>query len=91
MLGKLAGVETFNLAKLGAVLLSIIGVVLVSESDNAILAPDLPEPAYHPRRLAGDALALASALLYACYVILLKLRIGDESRVSCVRSACTRI
>lgn len=31
--------------------------------------------------MLGDALALLSALFYAIYVILLKVRIGDESRI----------
>jgi solute carrier family 35 protein F5 len=33
------------------------------------------------RPLLGDALALLSALFYALYVILLKVRIGDEERI----------
>jgi solute carrier family 35 protein F5 len=34
-----------------------------------------------PRPILGDALALVSALFYALYVILLKVRMGSESRV----------
>jgi solute carrier family 35, member F5 len=34
-----------------------------------------------PYPLFGDALALCSALAYSAYVILLKFRIGDESRI----------
>lgn len=42
----------------------------------------MPNPEGRLRRpLFGDALALLSALFYALYVILLKVRIQDESRV----------
>lgn len=34
-----------------------------------------------PRPLLGDSFALASAIFYALYVILLKVRIRDEARV----------
>lgn len=78
-LGHILGLETFSLLKLSAVIASILGVSLVTkgdseaESQQALKAP-----------LLGDALALLSALLYAGYVSLLKLRVGDESRISCV-------
>lgn len=32
--------------------------------------------------LIGDVLALSSALFYALYVVLLKVRIGEESRIN---------
>lgn len=81
-LGHILGLETFSILKLGAVVASILGVSLVTkgdseaESQNALKAP-----------LLGDALALLSALLYAGYVSLLKLRVGDESRISYVNSS----
>ena len=58
----------------------MIGVILVSKADEDI-SPQadekLPENA-----IVGDLLALSSALLYACYVLLLKVKVGDESRMS---------
>jgi solute carrier family 35 protein F5 len=66
---------------------SFVGVVLVSLADSsyprtgtgdkpADLLPPLPNPPL------GDSLALISALFYALYVSLLKVRIRDESRVN---------
>lgn len=68
---------------------SIIGVIVISKSDASIPTttdPSLPlppTPSPTPSApLLGDALALISALAYAFYVILLKVRIRTESRVS---------
>ena len=69
---------------------SFTGVILVSLSDSggtppAPLAP-APTSSLSPLRnghlsLLGDSLALLSALFYAFYVILLKVRIRSESRI----------
>jgi solute carrier family 35, member F5 len=70
-----------------------VGVVLVSLSDSD--APPVPRPPPAPTTgllkpsavqrgnlsLLGDSLALVSALFYALYVILLKVRIRSESRI----------
>jgi solute carrier family 35, member F5 len=89
-MGRVAGVDVITLAKTGAVLTSFIGVVLVSLSDSSnpsnqppvdpVLTNIVTTP---PTRqyLLGDALALFSASLYACYAILLKVRIRSESRI----------
>ena len=59
--------------------LSFLGVVLVTRSDSTLSTEsnphDLPS---HP--IAGDLAALLSAAFYAVYVILLKVRVGDEDR-----------
>ncbi len=67
-----------------AFLSSFVGVVLVSLSDSS--QPQPPEPttgtSYLPTMpLVGDAFALLSALFYALYVTLLKVRIRSESRI----------
>jgi solute carrier family 35 protein F5 len=62
-------------------------VLLVSISDSNSLVTSKPQPIMdgpsehisHP--LLGDMLALISAIFYALYVILLKVRIRAESRV----------
>lgn len=78
LLGSMWGVETFTPGKLLTVLTSSLGVLLVTHADrvstNAAAAPS--------HALLGDALALFSAVCYAGYVILLKVRIGSESRIS---------
>ncbi|CAO3594811.1 unnamed protein product [Absidia cylindrospora] len=75
--GVLVKVEQFNWIKMFAVGVSFIGVVLVSWSDQ------LTTMATHDvhNKLVGDLLALAGAMFYGIYTVLLKLRIGEESRI----------
>ena len=56
---------------------SFIGVVLVTRSDSTISSTVIDTPA---RPILGDCAALLSASFYAVYVILLKVRVGDEDR-----------
>jgi solute carrier family 35 protein F5 len=74
-LGAATGVELFSLGKLTAVIMSFVGVLMVTRADSVV-----GTRAGNP--YLGDLLALASAFFYATYVVLLKKRIGDESRVS---------
>ncbi|GAA98818.1 uncharacterized protein L969DRAFT_18434 [Mixia osmundae IAM 14324] len=76
------GLERFNLGRLAAVTVSVIGVMLVTKGDKDLTTDTLgatPEPK-HP--LIGDGMILVSAMLYAVYTILLKARIKDESRIN---------
>ena len=59
------------------------GVALVSLSDSASNAGGNAEPgsAFAPAPIIGDFLALLSALFYATYVTLLKVRVREESRM----------
>ncbi|KAH9898071.1 hypothetical protein C8Q73DRAFT_683578 [Cubamyces lactineus] len=86
-IGRIFRVESLTIVKIGAVITSFVGVVLVSLSDSS-----QPEPAGPPAPTAGmshlpsmpiigDALALFSALFYALYVTLLKVRIRSEDRI----------
>lgn len=68
-IGAAFGVEKFDLQRLGVVVMSVIGVVLVSNSDQKV---GEDETAGKP--LLGDVLALISAGLYAFYVLLMKVR-----------------
>lgn len=88
-LGAMIGVEVFSFAKLGAVTMSFLGVLMVMRADVNVQDGDRTrfpgggnpgQEAAMP--FAGDSLALASALFYAVYVILLKFRIGREERIS---------
>ncbi|SGZ28362.1 BQ5605_C027g10322 [Microbotryum silenes-dioicae] len=74
--GSCVGVEAFTSGKLGSVVLSILGVIIISKFDSTLPPTTAPFP------LLGDSLALLSALAYAFYVILLKVRIRTEARVS---------
>ncbi|KAF8898624.1 hypothetical protein BD779DRAFT_1484858 [Infundibulicybe gibba] len=86
-IGRLFRVETLTFAKIGAVLTSFSGVLLVSLSDSSAKPEGashriVTHSANHARRpVLGDALALLSAIFYALYVILLKVKIQSESRV----------
>lgn len=65
---------------------SFCGSVLVTTSDSwsdkpAGVPPLLNEGGHELRPILGDLLALLSALFYALYVILLKVRIREESRI----------
>ncbi|CAO1614621.1 unnamed protein product [Sympodiomycopsis kandeliae] len=80
-LGSLTGVEQFTRTKFLAVVISFIGVVLVTHADssNPDVGPGDSTPSNAP---LGDFLSLLSAFFYAVYVTLLKLRIKSEDRVS---------
>ncbi|KZP31217.1 hypothetical protein FIBSPDRAFT_849710 [Athelia psychrophila] len=86
IIGRLFQVESLTLAKAGAVVLSFCGSVLVTSSDSWSAQPEgapplLSEGGRELRPVLGDLLALFSALFYALYVILLKVRIREESRI----------
>jgi solute carrier family 35 protein F5 len=69
-----------NRAKVLSAVASFIGVVLVTRSDASIESKNLTASGAPAHPILGDALALLSALFYSIYVILLKVRLGDESR-----------
>uniref|UniRef100_A0A8H8CRK7 EamA domain-containing protein n=1 Tax=Psilocybe cubensis TaxID=181762 RepID=A0A8H8CRK7_PSICU len=85
-IGRLFRVETLSLVKIGAVIISFTGVILVSISDSVPTQSIGPESSFNSRvnsvAFFGDALALLSAMFYAMYVILLKVRIKSESRIN---------
>lgn len=83
--GSVIGVERFTLRKLLGVLASLAGIVLISTLDvsgeNDENRGSFPHKT--PRELAtGDSMAFLSAILYGFYVVLMKKRIGDESKVN---------
>lgn len=75
-LGTATGVEIFSFGKLLSVFMSFVGVLMVTRADSSATQTEASN-AY-----LGDILALASAFFYATYVVLLKKRIGEESRIS---------
>ncbi|KAF2126678.1 hypothetical protein P153DRAFT_425191 [Dothidotthia symphoricarpi CBS 119687] len=83
--GALLRVERFTLRKCIAVGASLAGVALISSID---VSGETDEnrgsfPHKSPRELAlGDTMAFVSAVLYGFYAVLMKKRIGDESRVN---------
>ena len=84
LFGAWLAVERFTIRKLIGVIASLTGIVLVSSIDltgNTDKNRGSFPHKSHLQLLAGDALALASALLYGIYTSLMKKRIGNESRV----------
>ncbi|KAF8974030.1 hypothetical protein BDZ97DRAFT_1912469 [Flammula alnicola] len=87
-IGRLFRVEKLTILKIGAVFASFMGVILVSLSDSESTPAAVPalhlkgqQVTVDSRATMGDMLALISALFYAMYVILLKVRIKSESRI----------
>ncbi|KAF9569676.1 hypothetical protein CPC08DRAFT_677317 [Agrocybe pediades] len=82
-IGSVFRVEKLSLIKIGAVTTSFVGVALVSMSDSQAKQPGQTSigHAFNMVVVFGDFLALISALFYAMYVTLLKVRIKSESRI----------
>ncbi|OBZ80040.1 hypothetical protein A0H81_00892 [Grifola frondosa] len=87
-IGRIFRVETLTIVKIGAVATSFAGVILVSLSDSSLSQPSQPSSSpgtpsapLPSMPVLGDILALLSALFYALYVTLLKVRIRSESRI----------
>lgn len=78
-------VEKFTMKKLLGVMASLAGIVLISSVD---LSGDNDKnrgsfPHKSAREIAlGDGMALFSAVLYGIYAVMMKKRIGDESRIN---------
>ncbi|POS88435.1 hypothetical protein EPUL_000044, partial [Erysiphe pulchra] len=84
--GALAKVELFSCRKLFGVLASLVGVILISivdlsGEDNDEHRGNFPHKSQSEIAL-GDAMAIASALLYGIYTVLMKKRIDNEDRVN---------
>ncbi|MBW0519054.1 hypothetical protein O181_058769 [Austropuccinia psidii MF-1] len=77
--GVALGAEKFSFGKLVAVGLSITGVILVSKSDRD--TSHTSGTTSYQQWILGDILSLSSAALYALYVVLMKVKVRDESRV----------
>ena len=80
-------VEKFTIKKLIGVLASLAGIALISSIDVSANHDknrgSFPHKS-HREIAIGDILAFSSAIIYAIYSILMKKKIGDESRVDMV-------
>ncbi|KAA8900175.1 hypothetical protein FN846DRAFT_959402 [Sphaerosporella brunnea] len=84
IIGSLLRTERFTATKLLSVLVSLLGIVLISTTDlspSGSSSSDAPVERTPIQVLTGDAMALLSALAYSTYITLLKVRAGNESRV----------
>ncbi len=73
VVGAAAGVDSFTVVKLLAVMCALGGVALVSLEDTEQDGSD---------SLKGDLLCVLSSMMYACYIVFLKLRIPHEDQVN---------
>ncbi|KAK2766988.1 hypothetical protein FQN54_006305 [Arachnomyces sp. PD_36] len=83
--GAVVGVEKFTMKKLLGVLASLVGIILISSVDISGSEEDNRGSFPHktPAEIAlGDAMAAFSAIMYGIYTIVMKKRIGSESRVN---------
>lgn len=77
VIGYIFHQETFTTTKILSLIALFIGVLCVTLNDN----PKTSDSAPFAMILAGDLLALFSALCYGIYSILLKLKVKDDSRI----------
>jgi solute carrier family 35 protein F5 len=80
LVGSLAKTESFNKIKIMALLLSFMGVILITKTDSDNVSQELQRTKLSI--FIGNLLALTGALLYGVYTTLLKYRIKDESRIN---------
>lgn len=80
LVGSLAKTETFNKIKVFGLLLSFIGVILITKTDSENVSHDLQRTKLSI--FIGNLLALTGALLYGIYTTLLKYKIKHESRIN---------
>jgi solute carrier family 35 protein F5 len=85
LIGTFWGVERFTVKKLCGVLASLAGIILISTVDLSGQSDKNRGSFPHKttRELAiGNAMAFFSAVLYGVYAVVMKKRIGDESKVN---------
>ncbi|TLS28408.1 hypothetical protein PpBr36_01571 [Pyricularia pennisetigena] len=79
------GVEGFSMRKLGGVLASLAGVVLISTVDLSGRSDEDRGNFPHKSQIEvaiGDSMAFVSAIIYGLYVTVMKRRVGNEDRVN---------
>ncbi|OTB06179.1 hypothetical protein M426DRAFT_319248 [Hypoxylon sp. CI-4A] len=79
-------IEPFSVRKLIGVLASLAGIILIStvdlsSKDNDDNRGNFPHKS-HQQIAIGDAMAFFSAVVYGLYVVVMKVRIGNEERVN---------
>ncbi|ONH65549.1 Thiamine-repressible mitochondrial transport protein THI74 [Cyberlindnera fabianii] len=80
VVGALAKTEKFNHVKVVGLVLSFVGVILITKADGDQVSEDLQRTKLSI--FIGNTLALLGALLYGVYTTLLKYKIRDEARVN---------
>lgn len=73
----ISGVEEFSRGKLFGLLICFLGVILVSIHDNKT-----PNHTENSESFIGDMLAIVGAMGYGLYTTVIKLKIGNDSKIS---------
>lgn len=85
LIGTIWGVEHFTVKKFAGVLVSLAGIILISSVDMSG-ETDKNRGSFPHKTMkeiaVGDVMAFISAVLYGLYAVVMKKRIGDESRVN---------
>lgn len=79
LVGYLAKTETFNKVKVTGLILSFLGVILITKIDSDVNS-EFKRTALSI--FIGNSLALIGALMYGVYTTLLKFRVKDDSRLN---------
>ena len=83
--GALVRVENFKIRKLFGVLGSLLGIILISavdvSGDTDKNRGSFPHKSYSEIAI-GDSLSVGSAIIYGIYTVLMKKRVGKETRVN---------
>lgn len=85
--GVLFRVERFSIRKLLGVLASLAGIIMISSIDLSGRSNDEDHRGDFPEKdvgevAIGNALAFLSAVFYGIYAVIMKARLGDETRVN---------
>ncbi|KAH3668218.1 hypothetical protein OGAPHI_001972 [Ogataea philodendri] len=75
LIGALFAIERINNTKIVSIVVSFLGVILVTKNDDPSVSKTRDSV------ILGNVLALSGALLYGIYSILLKLKIKNDSRI----------
>ncbi|CCH40822.1 Solute carrier family 35 member F5 [Wickerhamomyces ciferrii] len=80
IIGALVKTESFSNIKVWGLIISFIGVIIITKTDSDSVSHELERTPLSI--LIGNSLALIGALLYGIYTTLLKYKIKDESRIN---------
>lgn len=80
-LGYLADIDTVSRLKVASLLLSLVGIIIITKVDAAS-HPKRKEFQHGVSMLIGNVLALLGACFYGAYTVLLKLKVKNESRLN---------
>lgn len=78
LIGSIYGTEKFTARKLLPLMVSLIGITIITFQDGKSARPESA-----PKHMVlGDVLALLGAMAYGLYTSMLKFKVGDESQLN---------